>query len=121
MDCLFCNIIKGSIESYTLYEDEMVKVFLDAYPDSSGHMLIVPKKHILDLYDMDASTWSHMLEIAKKMRKKVEEKLKPDGIAFLQNNGDIQLIKHFHLHLKPYYKTDPKLGKEDVYALLKED
>ena len=121
MDCLFCKIIEGSAESYTLYEDEVVKVFLDAYPDSTGHMLIVPKKHIVDLYDMDSSTWDHMLGVAQKFRRKVEENLHPDGVALLQNNGDLQLIKHFHLHLKPHYKEDPKKDKEEVYALLKED
>ena len=45
MDCLFCKIIKGDIPSYTIYEDDVVKVFLDINPDSNGHVLIIPKEH----------------------------------------------------------------------------
>ena len=53
MDCIFCKIIAESIPSYTIYDDETVKVFLDINPDSNGHLLIVPKKHITDISDMD--------------------------------------------------------------------
>jgi len=49
MDCIFCKIINGEIPSYTLYEDDVVKVFLDVNPDVNGHALVVPKKHYQDL------------------------------------------------------------------------
>ena len=42
MECIFCKIIKGEIPSYTIYEDEIVKVFLDVNPDHNGHTLIIP-------------------------------------------------------------------------------
>ena len=45
MECIFCKIIKEEIPSYTIYEDEIVKVFLDVNPDHNGHTLIIPKKH----------------------------------------------------------------------------
>lgn len=116
MDCIFCKIGEGKVPSYTLYEDEVVKCFMDANPDANGHCLIVPKKHVYDLNDMDKDTWSHILEVAKKMRTLLEEKLNPDGLTLIQNNGEVQIVKHFHLHLKPYYK-DPqeKLPIEEVY------
>ncbi len=116
MDCIFCKIIEGEIPSYTVYEDEIVKVFLDVNPDSNGHLLIIPKKHILDINEMDANTWTHMLEITKKMRKLLETKLQIDGLTLIQNNGMIQEVKHFHLHLKPFYR-DPQtiLPVEDIY------
>ena len=44
MDCLFCKIINGDISSYTIFEDELVKVFLDINPNTNGHTLIIPKK-----------------------------------------------------------------------------
>lgn len=120
MDCLFCKIIKGEIPSYTVYEDDMVKCFMDVNPDSNGHMLIVPKKHIYDLNDMDSTTWTHILEVAKDMRKLIEEKLNPDGLTLIQNNGDVQIIKHFHLHLKPFYKEEnPIKSVEEIYEILK--
>ena len=45
-ECIFCKIIEGNVPSKTVYEDEIVKVFLDANPNHNGHTLIVPKKHI---------------------------------------------------------------------------
>ena len=54
MDCIFCKIIKGDIPSYTIYEDDIVKVFLDVNPMSPGHMLIIPKKHFENLDDIIA-------------------------------------------------------------------
>lgn len=120
MDCLFCKITNGELNSYTLHEDDIVRVFLDVNPDSNGHMLIVPKKHILDLNDMDEDTWKHILEVAKQMRKRIEERLNPDGLTLIQNNGDVQIVKHFHLHLKPYYKEKQELLPiSELYEKLK--
>ena len=121
MDCLFCKIAHGSIDSYTIYEDDIVKVFLDVNPDSNGHSLIVPKKHFKDLDDIDLDTLNHIMETAKKMKKLLEEKLNIDGLTLIQNNGDVQEIKHFHLHLKPYYKDNQELLKiEDIYNKIKD-
>ena len=46
---IFCKIVNGEIPSYTIYEDDIVKVFLDVNPDANGHLLIIPKKHILNI------------------------------------------------------------------------
>lgn len=119
MDCIFCKIINGEIPSYTIYEDEIVKCFLDINPDSNGHTLIIPKKHIKDINDMDCDTFNHIFNIAKKIKKDLESKLKIDGLTFIQNNGDIQEIKHFHLHLKPYYNKIDKKNVEEIYEILK--
>lgn len=56
MECIFCKIINGEIPSYTIYENDMVKAFLDISPVSNGHTLIIPKKHFENLYDMDEET-----------------------------------------------------------------
>lgn len=119
MNCVFCKIIKGEIPSYTVYEDEIVKVFLDINPDSNGHMLIIPKEHILDLDSINSNTLSHIMDVSKKMKKLLEEKLNIDGLTLIQNNGCVQEVKHYHLHLKPHYiskqtKKDPK----DILKLL---
>ena len=120
-ECLFCKIIKGDIPSYTLYEDKIVKVFLDISPDSNGHMLIIPKKHILDLNEIDDETIVHIMNIAKRYHLILEEKLGIDGLTLIQNNGMIQEVKHFHLHLKPYYKNKQSLKEiEEIYNILKE-
>ncbi|MDD3392157.1 MAG: HIT domain-containing protein [Bacilli bacterium] len=120
MDCIFCKIINNEIPSYTIYEDEIVKVFLDVNPNCNGHTLIIPKKHYLDLDDIDQATLNHIMKIAKKIKKVLEEKLNCDGITLIQNNGCIQEVKHYHLHLKPHYNNSQKLENvQDVYKKIK--
>ncbi len=119
MDCLFCKIINKEIPSYKIYEDDIVYAFLDINPDSVGHTLIIPKKHYLDLDDIDINTLKHIMEIAKMLKKRIEERLNCDGLTLIQNSGQIQEVKHFHLHLKPFYKNKKDKTLEEVYELLK--
>lgn len=120
MDCLFCKIIKGEIPSYTVYEDEWIKVFLDIHPDSNGHLLIIPKEHYTNLTDIKEDTLNHIMKVAKMMKRKLEEKLSIDGLTLVQNNGDIQEVKHFHLHLKPYYNEKKEIENiNKIYEILK--
>lgn len=121
MDCIFCKISQGIIPSYTLYEDETIKCFLDVNPDSNGHLLIIPKKHFLGLQEIDDNVLMHIMKSARKMEELLKDKLNIDGLTLVQNNGDIQEVKHFHLHLKPYYKNKQEIIKvEDIYNKLKE-
>ena len=119
-DCLFCKIASGDIPSYKIYEDEIVIAFLDINPDSNGHTLIIPKKHYLDMNDIPLDTLTHIFKIAKELKVKIENKLNADGLTFVQNNGDIQEVKHFHLHLKPYYKDNELKSVEEIYNILKD-
>ena len=104
MDCIFCKIAKGDIDSLKIYEDDLVLAFLDINPDSDGHTLIIPKKHYTDLDDIDLQTLNNVYSCAKKVKKLLEEKLGCEGMSLLQNNGFVQEVKHYHLHLKPFYK-----------------
>lgn len=106
MDCVFCKIIKGDIPSYTIYEDEIVKVILDINPVNNGHMLIIPKTHYTNLMDIDALVLSHIMATAKDLYKKYKDKLNMDGLSITQNNDYGQEVKHYHLHLIPRYKND---------------
>lgn len=120
MDCIFCKIIKGEIPSYTIYEDDIVKVFLDINPDVNGHTLIIPKKHYKDIHDIDNITLIYIIDVAKKIEKLLNDKLHIDGLTLVQNNGLKQEVKHFHLHLKPQYKESQKLlPTEEIYKKLK--
>lgn len=118
MNCIFCKIVNGEISTYTIYEDKVVKVFLDSNPMSSGHMNIIPKKHYESLEDIDLSTLTHINVVAKKMYTLLKEKLNIDGIEIIQNNGKTQEIKHYHMALKTYYKKNYNLTKEQVYEKL---
>lgn len=119
-DCLFCKIVDGNIPSYKIYEDEIVYAFLDINPDSNGHTLIIPKKHYLDMDDIPLDTLNHIFKVAKSLKNILERKLNADGLTFIQNNGDVQEVKHFHLHLKPYYKNNNIKEVNEIYEIIKD-
>lgn len=129
MNCIFCKIVNNESPSYTVYEDEIVKVFLNINPSSDGHLLIVPKKHFTDLNDIDLDTLNHINVVAKKMYKLLKEKFNCDGLTIAQNNGYGQEIKHYHMHLTPRYNNDsieviyPKEKKDikEIYNILKDE
>ena len=106
MDCLFCKIIKGDIPSKTVYEDELVKVFLDINPSTNGDMLVVPKKHIENIYDLDDKLLLHIHKVIKELYDLLKEKLSCEGLTIVQNNGYGQEIKHYHVHVTPRYSND---------------
>lgn len=106
MDCLFCKIIKGDIPSKTVYEDELVKVFLDINPSTNGDMLVVPKKHIENIYDLDDKLLLHIHKVIKELYDLLKEKLSSEGLTIVQNNGHGQEIKHYHVHVTPRYSND---------------
>ena len=114
MDCLFCKINKNDCDSLCIYEDDIVKVILDAYPDANGHTLIIPKKHITDIDEMDNETLGHINDVAKKIRKLLFDALNPDGKVFLVHYGMTQVIKHYHLHLIPVYKKKQEIIDRNV-------
>lgn len=105
-NCLFCKIIKGEIPSKTIYEDEIVKVFLDINPSTNGDSLLIPKKHIVTIDEVDDELMCHILKVIKKLKPILEEKLNAKGLTIAQNNGHGQEVKHFHIHLTPRYEHD---------------
>lgn len=118
MDCIFCKIINGDIPSYTIYENEAVKCFLDINPQSEGHTLIIPKKHFKDINDIDIEYLTKINEASKLIVKLIDEKLNPSGIRLVQNNGNLQEVKHYHLHIIPSYNKKKNMNVEDIFKLL---
>ena len=118
-NCIFCKIVNNELPSYVIYEDEIVKVFLNINPLSNGHTLIIPKKHFVDIVDIPIDTLNHISKISKDIYILLKEKLNFDGLKFVQNNGEIQEIKHFHLHLIPYYTEKDNKSIEEVYNIIK--
>ena len=112
---IFCKIIKGEIPSKKIYEDEIVMVIMDVNPRSNGHLLVIPKEHYQDLFDIKKDTLEHIMEVAKDMANMLIEKLGCDGITLEQNNGISQEVKHFHLHLIPKYSEGTNMDIEEVF------
>ena len=117
-NCVFCKIVNKELPSYTIYEDETLKVFLNIEPINEGHILIIPKKHFKDFSSIDLNTLNHINEISKKMYELLIDKLHCNGIKFVQNNGSFKDVKHYHLHLIPDSSSNKNRSLEDVYKEL---
>src|SRR3989344_3579146 len=107
-DCIFCKIVKGEIPSFRIYEDSDVLSFLDIKPFSKGHVLVIPKQHFENVFDINEDALQKVSVVAKKLSGKIKDVLKADGIRLSQSNGVAagQEVMHFHLHVIPRYEND---------------
>lgn len=117
--CVFCKIISGEFSCYKIYEDDMVISFLSIDPVSYGHTLVIPKKHIVDYTDIDLETITHLNKVGKEIFKRLKTNLNPNGIKLVQNNGSLQEVKHYHLHIIPVFDNETK-DKKDFEKVLNE-
>lgn len=104
MECLFCSIVKKEIPAKIIYEDDNVIAFLDIFPVSDGHVLVVPKKHYVELKEMHKDELASLMEVISKIYPIVEEVTNCDGIHLLENYGTAQEVKHVHFHIIPTFK-----------------
>jgi len=129
-DCIFCKIIKGEVPNYTVYEDDDVLAFLDIFPHAKGHTVVIPKKHIERIEELDESSAGALLLAIKKITKKIDEVLHPDGYNIGWNDGKSagQVVPHLHIHIMPRWENDGggsmhsiinQPGKETVESISK--
>ncbi|MEZ5335329.1 MAG: HIT family protein [Methanolobus sp.] len=108
MDCLFCKIVAGEIPSHKVYEDESVYAFLDIYPCSEGHVIVLPKKHFDRFNDMDEQSAATLFASVNRIAKVVEKTLGLEAMNIGINNGEIagQTVPHVHVHIIPRREGD---------------
>lgn len=113
-DCIFCKIIAGEIPSTTVYEDEVVKAFLDITQVTPGHTLVIPKKHVPDLFAYDEELASQVFARIPKIARAIKA-ANPEvvGLNLVNNNGQAayQSVFHSHFHLIP------RFGAEDGFTM----
>lgn len=112
MDCIFCKIVEGSIPSKKVYENDAVFAFEDIQPAAPVHILIIPKKHIPTMNDVETEDAALIGELFAAARHIAKEKGIADGGYRLINNVNKdggQVVYHLHLHL---------LGGKKLGALL---
>ncbi|NYZ74059.1 HIT family protein [Candidatus Micrarchaeota archaeon] len=108
-ECIFCKIVRGTLQSTKLYEDEHMIAFLDSRPITKGHTLIIPKKHTEMLVELEDNLVGDMLITAKKIGKALRKsKLNCRGINYVLADGAEagQNIFHVHMHVIPRYRGD---------------
>ena len=108
--CVFCKIIEGELPSMKIDEDDSTLTFMDIHPLSSGHCLVVPKRHAATIFEADVRDLEAAIVTAKRVALAIQEALRPDGLNVLQANGAaaFQSVPHFHLHLIPRWTDDGK-------------
>ena len=102
-NCIFCKIIKGEIPSNKVYEDKDFLAFLDIQPITDGHILIIPKKHVVWMQEADDKTITGIFKLAKKIMLAQKKSLGCDFIHLSVVGKD---VPHFHVHLTPRYLND---------------
>lgn len=106
--CIFCKIATGEIPSKTVYEDDDFRAILDISPASKGHVIILPKNHADNIFEISDEDASGIMLVAKKIASKVKDVFGCDGVNILQNNGEAagQTVFHLHVHVIPRYEND---------------
>ena len=105
--CIFCKIVAGEIPARKVFEDEDVLVFHDIHPQASMHLLMIPKRHLENLYDADephSAVLGKMMALAGKIAR---EQGSPDGFRLVVNNGRVGRQEVYHLHLHLLGGTEP--------------
>jgi histidine triad (HIT) family protein len=108
MDCLFCKIVAGEIPSHKVYEDDFVYAFLDIYPCSEGHTVVLPKQHFSKFTEMNEKEASALFSSVNTIAKVVENTMEIKGSNIGMNNGLVagQTVPHVHVHIIPRNEND---------------
>jgi histidine triad (HIT) family protein len=109
-ECIFCQIVEKKIPSQILFENDTNLAFLDIFPISKGHTIVIPKNHYNNLEDIPVNELADLYKVVKNISSIIYKKLKIDGYNILQNNFSAagQVINHFHVHLIPRSREDGK-------------
>ena len=101
MDCIFCKIISGDVPTKFLKETLHSVSFLDAFPLTKGHVLVIPKKHHQKIQDLSAEENTDLFSLVRTMITKVDS-IKNNTLLAVHNGKDAgQEIPHVHVHLVP--------------------
>lgn len=104
-DNIFAKIIRGDMPCVKVYEDENVLAFMDVFPQSRGHTLVIPKAPSRNLLEAAPEDLQELIVKTQMIAKAVKRALAPDGIVITQFNGAPagQTVFHLHFHIIPRY------------------
>lgn len=119
-ESIFTRIIKGDIPAYKVYEDDKTLAFLDIHPVQPGHVLVIPKKQVEFLWDLDDETYQAVMSTAKKVAQHIRGALAVPYVGVKVIGTD---VPHVHVHLIPFttpnqYHVIPDMDAEPDHAAL---
>jgi histidine triad (HIT) family protein len=109
-DCLFCAIVSGTTEASIVWHDDDFVAFLDIRPVFKGHVLLVPRKHVVTLPDLPAGLRDPFLAATQRLATAMTEGLGAQGSFVAMNNTVSQSVPHLHCHVVPRTKGDGLRG-----------
>ena len=107
-DCIFCMIANGVIPSATIFENDDVRVIMDINPAAKGHAILLVKKHVANIFELDPDTAARIFSVVPKVAAAIKKVTGCDGLNILQNNGTAagQTVFHLHIHFIPRFEND---------------
>lgn len=112
-DSIFTKIIKGEIPSHKIYEDDKTLAFLDIHPKVPGHTLVIPKKPVEFVWDMDEEDYQALMAAVKKVARRIREVTQKPYVGLLVIGID---VPHAHIHVYPFATTEEAKTPQDLTA-----
>ncbi len=105
---IFAKILASEIPAAKVYEDDRVLSFMDAFPQSKGHTLVVPKVDACNLFDIAPNDLQNLIVQVQRIASAVRAALSPDGVQIMQYNGEAggQTVFHLHFHIIPRWHDE---------------
>ena len=112
-DNIFAKILRGDMPSVKVWEDDDVLAFMDVFPQSEGHVLVVSKTSTArNILEIEPEALAKLTSAVQRTARAVEKALKPEGLSLMQFNGDAggQTVFHLHFHIVPRWADRPMKG-----------
>jgi histidine triad (HIT) family protein len=108
-DCIFCKIVAGELPATLVAQDELTVSFMDINPATRGHVLVVPRRHAVDLLSVEPDELRAVALAAQGLAGRMTERLGARGVNLINSCGAAawQTVFHFHMHVIPRYHGDP--------------
>ncbi len=108
-ECIFCRIVSGQAPCHRIYEDAQVLVFMDIFPVTDGHTLLITKQHFSDIFEATGDALAAVARVSLRVAAAIRKELAPDGLGVFQLNGRAagQTVFHYHMHLMPRSQGSP--------------
>ena len=121
-DNIFAKILRGEMPCAKVYEDGGTLVIMDAFPQSKGHCLVIPRGPSVNLLNVKPKDIGRLFGTVQRVAQAVDKALKPDGITVTQFNGAPagQTVFHTHVHIIPRYEGKALGGHGDGMADMRE-